>query len=111
MADGETQGKAKARNRKQTKFALCWVNETAAEVDEDGKEIEPSRQCFVMMDLPPGLDEKQARNREAIKRACKRAVFDEGYEDYGNKQMVVISYDAFFEIPFEKRTVTKLCPK
>jgi hypothetical protein len=60
------------------------------------------------MDLPPGLDEAGKRNREAIKRACKKAVFDLGMEEYGNKKLKVICFDDTFSIDYERVTVTKL---
>lgn len=62
------------------------------------------------MDLPPGLDEAGKRNRESIERACKKAVYEKGMEEYGNKKLVVISYGEYFDIPFERTTVTRLLP-
>lgn len=116
MADDDKQEKpskkkAGKRVRKPHDFVLCWVNETAPETDEDGNEIEPGRQCYVVMDLPPGLTEEQMRNRTAIKRACHKAVFDLGLKDYGNKPLRVGAFGDVFEIKYEEKTITKLYPK
>ena len=90
-------------------YTLGWVNETEGEKDADGNVIPGSeRAVFVLMDLPPGLDDAGKRNREAIKRACKKAVFELGMEEYGNKKLVVVCYDDSFQIDFERVTVTKL---
>lgn len=62
------------------------------------------------MDMPPGLDEAGARNRETIERACKKAVYEKGLEEYGNKKFVVIAFGDEFDVPFERTTITQLLP-
>ena len=111
MADTATATKTtkKTRQRKPTNFALGWVTETAAETDDDGKEIPgTSRTCIVLIDLPPGLDEAGTRSRDAIERATKRAVYDNGLAEFGNKKLRVIQFGEDFDVPFEKTTVTRL---
>jgi hypothetical protein len=103
--------KKAARTRKPTGFALGWVTETAPERDDAGNEIPgTSRTCIVLLDLPPGLDDAGKRSRDAIERATKRAVYDNGMEEYGNKKLRVISFGEDFDVPFEKTTVTRLLP-
>jgi hypothetical protein len=62
------------------------------------------------MDLPPGMDEADKRSRDGIKRACRKAVYEEGLTEYGNKSLAVISHDEFFMVDYERVTVTKLLP-
>lgn len=108
----ETKKKKKTkRTRKQLPYVLGWINETEAEKDEEGNEIPgSSRMVFVVMDLPPGLDESGKRSRDAIERACKHAVYDLNMEEYGNKKLAVIQVGDTFEIPYERTTVTRLLP-
>lgn len=90
---------------------LVWVTETAPAQDDDGNTIPGSeRRCYVEMDLPPGLDEAGKRSRDAIKRAVKKAVYEEGMTEYGNKDLAVISRDDIFQVEYERVTVTKLLP-
>lgn len=90
-------------------YALGWVTETEGERDKDGNVISGSEKpVFVLMDLPPGLDEAGKRNRDTIKRACKKAVFELGLEEYGNKNFVVVCYDEPFTVECERVTITKL---
>ena len=90
-------------------YSLGWVTETEGEKGPDGNVIPGSEKpVLVLMDLPPGLDEAGARSRDAIKRACKKAVFELGLEEYGNKQFKVVCYDETFSIDYERVTVTKL---
>ncbi len=106
-----TQAKAKKRTRKSMNYALGWITETEGEKDGDDNEIPgTARVVHVLMDLPPGLDEAQARNRDAIERACHRAVYEKGLAEYGNKKFVVVTFGDPFEVPFEKTTVTRLLP-
>ena len=101
----------KKRNRKVETFVLGWVTETAAVTDDEGNEIPGSaRRCFVEMDMPPGMDESDKRSRDAIKRACKKAVYEDGLTEYGNKKLAVLKHDDFFSVDFERVTVTKLLP-
>lgn len=86
--------------RKPSTFILGWITSTAAETDEEGNVISPERTCFVQLPLPSGLTEKQQRDRNAIQRACKKAVY-EGDDTYGNKDLVVLSYGEQFAIPFQ----------
>jgi len=112
--DQETQGtqgtrkpRKQQRTRKPTHFALGWVTETAPEQDADGKPIPGSeRECVVIMPLPPGLDEAQKRSRDAIQRACKKAVYEQGLEEYGNRRLRVISYGEDFQYDFKKVEIT-----
>ena len=90
-------------------FKLVWVTETAPETDENGKE-KPGSSCYVEMPLPPGLAEKQSRNRDAIRRAVFSAVYEEGLEAYGNKVLKIIIDGDEFSIPFERETITRLTP-
>jgi hypothetical protein len=111
MTDATATKPKKTRSRKQTNFALGWVTETAAEQDAEGNEIPgTSRTCIVLLDLPPGLDEAGKRSRDAIERACKKAVYDEGLVEFGNKKLVVINYGDEFTVDFKKVTVVKLMP-
>jgi hypothetical protein len=119
-----TKAKAKARGRKPTNFALGWKTSTAPELDEDGNEVEgSSRTCIVLMNLPPGLDDAQKRSRDSIARACKRAVYELGMEEFGSpetgnleedqknkKELVVVSLGEPFVLPYQKTTVTRLLP-
>jgi hypothetical protein len=92
-------------------YALGWVTETEAEKDGEGNEIPGTSQTVhVITALPPGLDEAGARNRDAIERACKRAVYEDGLEEFGNKKFVVVTYGEPFTVPFERTTVTQLLP-
>jgi len=101
----------KKRNRKVETFVLAWVTETAAVHDDEGKEIPGSaRRCYVELDMPPGMDESDKRSRDAIKRACKKAVYEDGLTEYGNKRLAVLKRDDFFSVDFERVTVTKLLP-
>ena len=113
MAEAATEktSEKKPRTRKPTQFALGWVTETAPETDADGKEIPGSeRTCIVLLNLPPGLDDAQKRSRDAIQRACKRAVYEDGLEEFGNKKLRVISFGEDFQYDFKKiqMTTTKL---
>lgn len=85
-----------------------------------GETAEGAR-VVVLMDLPPGLDKKQARSSESIKRACKRAVYDLGLEEFGwgktgnkeedeknKKRLVVVTIGEEFDIPFVPTKITKL---
>ena len=62
------------------------------------------------MALPPGLDDKKARDRESIKRAIHAAVYEHGLEEYGNKDFEIIATGERFSVAFEKETVTRLTP-
>jgi len=104
MADEVATVETKKRKRRAAQYVLGWVNETAAEKDE------PSRRCFVELELPPTLDQSKPVNREAVKRACRKAVYDLGLESYGNKDLVVLSLDEVFRVEFEKQEVVRLCP-
>lgn len=97
----------KKKTRKPQKFILGWVTEADCETDpETGKPIAGTgRRCFVELPFPPGLDEKGQRDRNAIMRACKKAVFEHHQEEYGNKDLVVLAYTEFFSVPFEKKEI------
>lgn len=99
----------KKRVHKPLNYRLAWVQETAPDIGPKGEEI-PGRPCLVLMDLPPGLTEKQATSRAAIKRAVKKAVYEDKLKEYGNKQLVIVSYDDTFTVPFEEVTEVKLVP-
>lgn len=88
-----------------------WVTETAPERDPDGQEIPNSaKQCFVEMALPPGLTEAEKRNRDAILRAARRAVYEQGLTEYGNKPLTVITVADIVTNQFERVSITKLLP-
>lgn len=91
--------KKKKKGRKALNYALCWISESV-----DGDKV------FVQMPMPPGLDEAGLRNRDAIRRASRKAVYDLGLEEYGNKEFIVIAYGDQFSIPYERTTVTRLLP-
>lgn len=97
------------RNRKPSNYALCWVTETKEERDGD-KVIVPSQTCYVQMPLPPTIEDKQRRTRNGIKSAVKQAVFKHGLKEYGNKKLIVVSYDEPFEFNFVEEKVTRLRP-
>ena len=99
----------KKRVHKHLNYRLAWVQETASDIGPNGEEI-PGRPCLVLMGLPPGLTEKQATSRTAIKRAVKKAVYEDKMKEYGNKQLVIVSFDDTFTVPFEEVTETKLVP-
>lgn len=85
------------------------MTETAPEKDKSGNEIPGSaRRCYVEMDLPPGLSEAEKRSRDAIERACRRAVYEEGLTEYGNKQLRVGSFGDIFEHRYERVSVVRL---
>ena len=101
----------KQRVRRLLTYALGEVDTTAPDVDENGDDIPGSaRTCIVLTELPTGLSESQSRNRDSIKRAVEKAVYDRGLKQFGNKKLVVVTFDAPFEVPFEERTETKLIP-
>ena len=107
----KTKKKRAKRTRKQLPYILGWLNETEAEKDEEGNEIPgTSRKVFVVMELPPGLDDAGKRSREAIERACKRAVYELGMEEYGNKKFSVLQVGDEFDVPYERTTITQLLP-
>jgi hypothetical protein len=98
------------RTRKPLNYVLGWVNETG-DFDGEGKIVPGTEQeVFVRMPMPPGLDEAGARNRESIERACRRAVYDLGMEEYGNKEFIVIAHGDRFSIPCERVQITRLLP-
>ena len=76
---------------------------------ETGKIIPPQR-CFVELPFPPNLDTSRPLSRASIQRAVRNAVYEEGLEEYGNKTLVVLNYGEFFDIEFEKKHLTILCP-
>jgi hypothetical protein len=85
------------------------VTETAPEKDANGRDIPGSaRRCFVEMDLPPGLTDAEKRSRDAIERACRRAVYEEGLVEYGNKQLRVGSFGDIFSNNYERVSVVRL---
>ena len=89
---------------------LGWINETG-DFDSAGKIVPGTeQQVFVRMDLPPGLDDAGKRNADIIERACRRAVYEEGLEEYGNKDFVVIRFGDKFNVPCERVQITRLLP-
>lgn len=101
----------KKQDRRTKKFLLVRIDHTEPEIDANGNPVPgTSQEVFVPMEFPAGLDEGQLRVRDAIKRACRRAVYDRGVEKYGNIDLAVISYDEIFRINCTKQTVTKLVP-
>lgn len=56
------------------------------------------------------MEEADKRSRDGIKRACRKAVYEEGLTEYGNKTLAVISHDDYFSVDYERVTVTKLLP-
>jgi len=100
----------KKRNRKPQTLKLVWVTETAPEKDEKTGKETPGKTCYVEMALPPGLDEKKSRDRESIKRAIHAAVYEQGLEEYGNKDFEIIAGGDRFSVAYEKETVTRLTP-
>jgi len=111
MVDTTVDEKKKKRNRRASNYALGWVTETECEQDEAGNLVPGTdRTCIVLMDLPPGLDDIDKRSRDVIERATKRAVYELGMEEYGNKKLRVISFGEDFDVPFEKIKVTRLLP-
>jgi len=100
------------RLRKPINYALGWVQITEGVLDEDDKVVDGSGlPCFVVMDFPPGMTEAQKRNRSSIQLAVRKAVYEQGLKEYGNKKFVVLSYGEEFDAPFVERTETKLVPK
>lgn len=101
----------KKRKRKPTQFMLAWVTESQPVKDDAGQPIPGTeRRCYVELDLPPGLDASDKRSRAAIKRACKKAVYEDGLTEFGNKALTVISRDDIFTVDYEKVSVTRLLP-
>lgn len=92
-------------------YGLFWVTESEPEKDDSGQPIPGTeRTLFVQMPLPPGLDEAAKRDRNAIERATKKAVYEDQNIEFGNKKLIVASYGDIFEVPYERVTVTKLMP-
>ena len=111
MSEAATVTKKKqTRARKALNYVLAVEDVAAAETDAEGKPIEGSggQRVWVEHPLPPGLDEKQMRNRDAIQRACRDAVYKSGQKEYGNKRFIVIAFQDSFEVPFEEVTSTAL---
>ena len=101
----------KKRTRKPEVFVLACVVETEATLDDDGNEIPGTkREAFVPMEFPPNMDEADKRSRDAIKRACRRAVYDDGLTEYGNRPLVVLKHDDIFQVEYERVVVSKLLP-
>lgn len=108
----KTGKKSQSRVRKVLDYGLFWVQETAPEIDpKTGQEIPGTeRPCLVRLPLPPGLNEHQRRNRNAIKAAVRRAVYEHKMKEYGNKLLVIAAIGEPFEAPFVEVTETKLVP-
>jgi len=101
----------KKQVRNLTEYALAWVTESEPERDGDGNPIPgTARRVFVLMDLPPGLDDAGKRNRNQIRRACEKAVYELGMEEFGNKDLTVISLGETYRVEFKRTKITKLLP-
>jgi len=92
-------------------FVLGWVTEAECKLDDDGNPVPGTgKRCFVEIPIPPNLEEGQKRNRDGIKRAVKKAVFEHGLKEYGNRELVVISFRDTFSVDFVEETRTVLLP-
>ena len=109
MSDTATASK-KTRTRTPLNYVLAVEDVAAAETNKDGsvKEGSGGQRVWVEHPLPPGLTEKQMRSRDAIKRACREAVYKEGHKEFGNKRFIVIAFSDPFEVEFEEVTSTAL---
>lgn len=93
-------------------FKLGEIDYTAPDIDPaTGKEIPgTAKAVIVLQDLPPSLDQSKSRSRDQIKKAVRKAVYDEGLKEFGNRKFVVVTFDEPFEVPFTEVTETKLVP-
>ena len=107
----EESATAKTRVRRTLTYALGEVEQTAPDFDANGNPVPGTeRSCIVLTELPPGLTESQSRNRNSIEAAVRKAVYEDGLKQFGNKQLVVVTFSKPFEVPFEEVTETKLVP-
>jgi len=105
-----TTGKKPRRPRKPLDYKLVFLDVTG-EFDEEGKLIPGTeRQVYVEMPMPPGIDESNSRNRDAIERALRRAVYELGLEEYGNRDLKIAALGETIRNDYEKTTITRLLP-
>jgi hypothetical protein len=70
-----------------------------AEVSED---VNTKQLCFAVINTPP-LPADAVPSPRLIEAACRKAVYEDGVRDYGNRNLVVLSVLQTFEIPFVER--------
>ena len=94
-----------SRASKKQKFVLGWLTEVEDEI-VDGVVV-PGPRCFVEMALPPCCDEKSSRNRDLIKKAVRKAVYEEGFTEYGNKSLAVLTVGEIFDFQYVTEEIQK----
>ncbi len=108
----EPAPKETKRVRKPLNYKLGEIDFTALDVDPATGEGIPgtAKMVIVLQDLPPGLDHTKSRSRDQIKKAVRKAVYEDGRKEFGNRKLVVVTFDEPFEVPFTEVTETKLIP-
>lgn len=90
---------------------IGYITEVNAEVDEHGHPISGTGQrAFVELPLPPTINPNKNLSTHAIERAVKAAVYDENLKEYGNRNLVVLSFGDTFRFDFEEVKRTLLRP-
>jgi len=100
----QTQEKQTRVGKKQ-QFVLGWLTEVADEIINDV--TVPGPRCFVEMPLPPSCDEKSSRSRDLIKKAVRKAVYEEGLTEYGNKSLTVLTVGEIFDFQYVTEEIQK----
>ena len=103
----EPETPEKRRIHKPKHYVLAWVTEANCDTDEAGEPISGTGdRCFVEMPLPAGIEGKLNSNK--IKRAIKSAVYRDGCKEFGNRNLVILSYTEELRFDFVEETRTIL---
>jgi hypothetical protein len=94
-----TTASAPPPTKKRTRKPRAKRHYLLVEVTEDEHTKQP---CFAIVPQPP-LPAGKRVTPKLIEEACRKAVYEDGQKQYGNKGLAVVVSLAMFDIPYVER--------